>query len=154
MGTRGPIPNRTGDLSRERDANRDDRPPVTKGTLRNTEPWPADPDWSEFVQRVYGSLVTSGIADFYQDSDYAYAHIVMSELDTYRRKGTDRDGVPYPTHKPSGQMFQAIMSAVTSLGMTEGDRRRMRIELESPAEESDAEVLAIASYEDMLGVAK
>lgn len=96
----------------------------------------------------------SGIADFYQASDYAYAHIVFSELSVYRRKGVNREtGEEYPTHKPSGQMFQAIMSALTSLGMTEGDRRRMRIELESPAEESDAEILAIAEYEADLGLA-
>lgn len=170
MGARGPIGHRSGDLSRERDANRNNRPPVTKGALRDSVPWQPDPAWSDFTKRVYRSLMTSGIADFYQDSDWAAAHIIFSELDVYRHRAPMRrkndegkwedvldpatgEVVKLPYHKPSGQMFQAIWSALTSLGMTEGDRRRMRIELESPAEESNAEVLAIADYKADLGLA-
>lgn len=146
----GPIPNRTSDLSRERDANRNDRTPVTKGTLRPTSRPAPDSEWGNVALMAYNSLITSGISDFYQDSDWAYAWIVLSELDVYRRKGKMTDGTEYASHKPSGQMFAAIMSAMVSLGMTEGDRRRMRIELESPKEESDAEVLAIAEYANEL----
>jgi hypothetical protein len=43
---------------------------------------------------------------------------------------------------------------MTSLGATEGDRRRMRIELEKPQEEKkSASITAIDSYKKKLGAA-
>lgn len=153
----GPPPNRDSDLSRPRDrrgeAGGNAGIPATKGELKPVNRPAPDPDWAPVAKMAYDSLITSGMADFYQDSDWAYAWIVLSELDVYRRRGTDKDGNPYATHKPSGQMFQAIMSAMVSLGMTEGDRRRMRIELEDPKpEEEPATVLAIADYRKDLGL--
>ena len=170
MGTRGRVPNRSGDQAYARNVNRADRPPVTKGLLREVEPWDPDPEWPESLQRIWNSMAKSGQSDFYQESDWAYAHFVFEEMAAYRAKAPMRkknettgkweDVVDpetgevqfYPHHKMSGQMFQAIMSALTSLMLTEGDRRRARIELESKPEESDAEVLAIADYQAVLGV--
>lgn len=173
MGWTGPVPNKSTNLSRERDANRGGRPPVTKGQSIDAEPWPADPGWTEPLRRMWESLAQSGQASFYQASDWAYAWFVFDEVNVYRKpapvmitdpddprkkrriQSVDENGEPefYENHKPSGQMFQAIMSALSSLGMTEGDRRRMRIELEDKPEKDDAEVLAIAEYQDLLGVA-
>jgi hypothetical protein len=50
-------------------------------------------------------------------------------------------------------MLATIMQSMTSLGVTEGERRRMRIELESPKElETPASVTAIDTYRAQLGV--
>jgi hypothetical protein len=132
----GPVPNRSEDLSRERDANRGDRAPITQGEARKVTIPNADRDWHPIARRLWNSLKSSGQCDFYQDSDWAYAWHVMEELSLYKKAG-----------KRSSMMFQALDSAMTKLLVTEGDRRRARIELQAPEEEKpSAAVLALADY--------
>ena len=50
------------------------------------------------------------------------------------------------THKPSAQMFAAWSSAAAELGMTEGARRRMRIEIERKPVLASAAVTAMDEY--------
>lgn len=155
----GRIPDREENLARPRERKGSDQMSVTKGTLRPVTVPPPDPEWGHAALMLYSSLLSSGMADFYQDSDWAYAWVVISELDAYRKpapmreKGSDgkyRDVVIdgevqyYPTHKISGQMFQSLMSAMGVLGLTEGDRRRMRIELSEPDEgNEEAKILSL-----------
>jgi hypothetical protein len=52
-------------------------------------------------------------------------------------------------------MAQTLYSALGNLLVTEGDRRRVRIELQEPEEETTpASVLAIADYRQELGLAE
>lgn len=142
----GPIPNRSGDLSRERDANRSrgDRPTLTKGVAREAKIPGHDPKWERAVIRLYATTRTSGQADFYQSSDWSFFWIQCDLLDRVMK-----------SDRPSAQMVSAIMSSLASFGLTEGDRRRMRIELEAPQEETeDASVTAISDARKKLGVAK
>lgn len=95
---------------------------------------------------LWDSLLTSGQSDFYQDSDWAFAYSLCEDLTRYKEPLLDRDGNPY--FKRSGQMLQTIYSAMERLLVTEGDRRRVRVELVPPSdEEDDAAVLAIADYQ-------
>jgi hypothetical protein len=148
----GPVPNRTDDLSRARNANRANRPDVIKGVLRETHIPEPDPDWHPIATRIWNGLVNSGQSDFFQDSDWAFLFSVCEDLSAYKKPLITKDGVEY--HKRSGQMLQTIYSALERLLVTEGDRRRARIELTAPEPEGpEASVTAINSYRERLGVA-
>jgi len=141
----GPVPNRSEDLARPRERKGSDQVSVTKGELRPVHIPRADRTWHPIAKRFYNSLKTSGQSDFYQDSDWALAYSIADDLSYYKNPLINRDGEEY--HKRSGQMLQTIYSAMTNLLVTEGDRRRVRIELSAPVEEGDsAAILAIADY--------
>lgn len=137
----GPIPARDGALARPRSRNGRDRPAVTKGVLRPTSAPAPDKEWHPIAATLYKALSTSGQCDWYQDSDWAFAYSLCDDL-SYYKQATRR----------SGQMLQTIYSAFERLLVTEGDRRRVRIELHEPEEKSNAAVLAIADYQRDLGV--
>jgi len=141
----GPVPNRSEDLARPRERKGKDIVPVTKGTLRPVRIPAADRNWHPIARRLYNSLKTSGQRDFYQNSDWALAWSICEDLSVYKEPCHDRNGVEY--YKRSGQMLQTIYTAMERLLVTEGDRRRVRIELSAPEEEGEsAAVLAIADY--------
>lgn len=140
--TPGPIPNREADLARPRERNGKDVVPVTKGQARSTTVPDADPLWHPIAARLWQSLPTSGQADFYQDSDWAFAYSLCEDLSHYKK-----------SMKRSGQMLQTIYSAMERLLVTEADRRRVRIELHEPDDDAEpAAVLAIADYKRELGL--
>ncbi|MDH6462068.1 hypothetical protein M2302_002243 [Micromonospora sp. A200] len=144
MGKRGPIPNREDDLARPRERKGGDVEPITRGELRKVTIPHADPNWHPIARKLWDSLKTSGQADFYQNSDWAFAYSLCEDLSYYKSSG-----------KRSGQMLQSIYSAMERLLVTEGDRRRVRIELHEPEEEQvPASVIAIADYKAALGVAQ
>jgi hypothetical protein len=146
IGMSGPIPNRSEDLARPRERKGKDIVPVTKGQLRPVTRIPAaDKNWHPIAKRLYNSLKTSGQSDFYQDSDWMLAYSICEDLSVYKSPSFNRDGEEY--FKRSGQMLQTIYSSMERLLVTEGDRRRVRIELSAPAPEGEsATVLAIAAY--------
>jgi len=139
----GPIPNHSSDLSRDRDTNRGDRMPLTKGTLRPVVDVPgADEDWHPIARELYISAAESGQSDFYQKSDWLLWYSLCEDLSYYKTMG-----------RRSGQMLQTIYSTMTELLVSEGARRRARIELHDPEpEQDDAAVLALADYRSDLGV--
>lgn len=143
MGARGPVPNRSENLSRDRDSTRGgDRAPITKGTLRDVTIPEPDPAWHPIARMLWDSMIDSGQADFFQSSDWAYAFSVMDDLSLYKQ-----------STKRSSMMFAALESAFARLLITEADRRRARIELQAPPpDETPAAVLAIADYKEVLGV--
>lgn len=132
----GPAPNHSSDLSRERDANRGDRPELKHGEKRPVTIPHGDKDWHPAAVRLYNALKTSGQSDFYQNSDWAFAWSLCDDLSDYKNQG-----------RRSAQMAATIYSAFTSLLVTEGDRRRARIELTDAAEEKQpASVAAMDRY--------
>lgn len=156
MGQRGPVPNRDADLSRPRErrgaSGGDAGTPATKGLARTFTVPAADPKWHPIALMLWDSLWQSGQTDFYQQSDVAFAYSLCEDLSMYKSPSIDRNGEEY--HKRSGQMLQTIYSAMERLLVTEGDRRRVRVELEEPMpDETPAAVLAIADYKTALGAA-
>jgi hypothetical protein len=140
----GPVPNREADLARPRSRKGGDVQPVTKGEMRPVKVPNADRDWHPIARRLWDALKTSGQADFYQNSDWAFAFSLCEDLSYYKKSG-----------KRSGQMLQTIYSAFERLLVAEGDRRRVRIELQEPVDETDtAAVVAIADYKKDLGLAE
>lgn len=153
MGARGPVPNREADLARPRSRKGADQQPVTKGQMRKVTVPRADPEWHPIAKMLWEGMKKSGQADFYQQSDWAFAYSLCEDLSMYKNPLTAKDGTEY--HKRSGQMLQTIYSAMERLLVTEGDRRRVRIELQEPEPEgTPASVTAIADYKADLGLAE
>jgi hypothetical protein len=144
MGTRGPVPNRESDLARPRSRKgKEHAEPVTKGELRKVTVPTADSAWHPIARKLWDSLKTSGQADFYQNSDWAYAYSVCDDLSHFKKSG-----------QRSSMMAQVIYSAMSNLLVTEADRRRVRIELHEPeAGEDEASVTAINNARAKLGLA-
>lgn len=110
---RGPVPQRS-HQRRRRNKVEIDRAPSSTGKVLGPEP----PEWLGGLAREwYQSLRTSGQAIYYADSDWASALIVAKGIEAFEKR-------------PSAHMLTAVLSGLGSLAATEGDRRRLRIELE------------------------
>lgn len=140
MGSRGPVPNRSEDLSRDRDANRGDRPAITKGKSRPASVPEPDPTWHPIARLLWDATIESGQADFYESSDYAFLFSICDDVSYYKHMG-----------KRSGQMLASIYSAMENLLVTEGARRRVRVELQDDVEE-DAEVVDMDARRRQIGL--
>lgn len=140
----GPIPKRDAERTRR---NKDESGvSLAKGAALGGDPFPVKDHWHSMAVEWYQSLSESGIAAFYERSDWATAMIVAEELTHYFNSSTGRR---------SAQMLTALFSMMTSLGATEGDRRRMRIELEKPKPKLEsASITAIGDYKSKLASGK
>ena len=142
----GPIGKREAERTRRNKPENEGGVSLAKGTALGGDPFPAKDYWHPMATEWYKSLSESGIAAFYERSDWATAMIVAEELTHYLNTSTSRR---------SAQMLTALFSMMTSLGATEGDRRRMRIELEKPqAEIQSTGVTELANYKARLGAKK
>ena len=151
VGRRGPVPNNSEDLARDRSRNGRGTPPITPGVALPVEIPAPDPDWHAIARMLWDSLIRSGQHAFYQQSDWAYAYNLCEELSQYKKPNVDRNGNEYI--KRSGQMFVAIDSAMSKLLVTEADRRRVQIELKAPDSGEDPAADAVMEeYGEGLGV--
>ncbi|SDL27910.1 hypothetical protein [Streptomyces indicus] len=99
--------------------------------------------WHPIATDWYLSLQESGQAVFYQPSDWAMARYAAELMS--RGLSSDR--------APNGQYVAALNSVMASLLSTEGDRRRVRIELErkKPTGPQLAAVRPLDAYRDIAG---
>lgn len=145
MGARGPIGKRSeermGHRSKEEKSSITKAPSEPPGELPNLP----EPDalWHPIATDWYLSLRDSGQAAFYQPSDWAMARYAAELMS----RGLSGD------HPPNGQYVAALNSVMSSLLTTEGDRRRVRIELErKPTVKAvPASVTAIDDYRSSIG---
>lgn len=135
----GPIPKPEGSLKRPRSRKGKGEQSVVVGTRRPvTIALEPDPHWHDIAKTIFTSVATSGQADYYQDSDWAILYSLCEDISYYKSpsKGVSVNKLTGETHeyeKPrSGQMLQSIMSNLTDLLLTEGQRRRVRMELQEP----------------------
>lgn len=87
---------------------------------------------------LFVSLNGSGQREFYEASDWQMARIGCELLSRELGKG-----------RPSAQMIASVLSLFSSLLLTEGDRRRLRLELERSKpvdDDEDASVTALDGY--------
>lgn len=151
MGARGPIPERESNLARPRERKGSEEQSAKRGLLQPIAiDWQPDPEWSDATLNVWESASASGMADFYQDTDYAELWFICNELDVYTKPRVNtKTGELY--RKQSPEMVKALLTGLSNLGFTEGDRRRIRIELDAPEPEAQsASVTALHLYQGAL----
>src|SRR5699024_10003368 len=93
--------------------------PVPQPELRFEDPHPV-------VQDMWNSLAESGQAVFYEPSDWQYARFTLHFADKLLRSA-----------RPSSQMPAAATAALTDLLVSDGPRRRGRMEVERNTSEAD-----------------
>lgn len=142
------IPNRESDLARPRERKGSDEQGAKRGQLQPIQmEWLPNPEWDQMADMTWESAKCSGMADFYQDTDYAELWFICNELDKYSKMAW-KDGTP----RQSPEMVKALLQGLSNLGFTEGDRRRIRIELDAPEpEQASASVVALTLYQGALG---
>ncbi len=139
----GPVPQREDSLARPRSRKGKEIRPVTRGVMYEVTVPEPDPDWHPISLMLWEGIKTSGQSCYMQNSDWAWAWCLCEEMDKYKR-----------STKRSSMMAGILYSAMQGLLLTEGERRRVRIELHAPVEDSvPAAVLAIADYKRELGAA-
>lgn len=111
---------------------------ITKGQLRELRTdlfGPAD-NWHPNARKLWDATLSSGQTDYYQNSDLMVLYMLCDEWSEYL-KGVyvTKDGEV--RRKVNPIMLQTLNSILASLMLTEGDRRRARLELESGAEHDD-----------------
>lgn len=132
----GPVPKRS---EQRRRRNKDAGGEVTSaaGATQVDVP-PVEPGWHPLAVDWYESLAKSGQSAFYEPSDWATARFVAEAMSRNLNAG-----------RFSAQLFAAVMAASTTLLVTEGDRRRMRVELERASAVVDAdEEAAVAELDE------
>lgn len=98
------------------------------------EPHPMVEDW-------YESLRLSAQSRFYEPSDWEYARLAAFIMNNILNSA-----------RPSPEMFKALQSAMSNLLVTEGDRRRLRIEIArqpQKAQLDESEALIVSFKERM-----
>ena len=123
MGTRGPVPKHSEDRKRRNTPAVDAgvEKVVVESSVDISIPTP-DANWHPIALRLWDSLALSGQSRFYEPSDWALAYSLMDDL-TYYKFATKR----------SGQMLASIYAQMSSLLITEGDRRRVGTQANDPA---------------------
>jgi hypothetical protein len=145
-GSRGPVPSQSNQRRRRNkpDVVVDTAPSAMFGEVVVENAPKADDAWHPMAAEWFNSLARSGQAAFYEASDWAMARIAAQMMS----KLCEAD-------KPSAQMLASVLQLTSSLLATEGDRRRMRLELARGAqvdEDEQASVTAMADYQRKLQV--
>lgn len=118
MGVRGPV----GKRSDQRHGHRSqEENSVTKVAVGEgfVAPLPADPTWHPIARDWFEALANSGQSHFYEPSDWATARFVAHLMDEV-----------LSSPRTNGMLVSSIKSYMESLLTTEGDRRRVHVELE------------------------
>ncbi|MEN6548698.1 MAG: hypothetical protein ABFE07_21835 [Armatimonadia bacterium] len=176
MGTRGPIPKRDEERRRQ---NKPERPTETI-TAHGTVRAPAgDPDWCRRAKALWREAKRSPMAQYYEGTDWQAIAYLCDLMTTLFRPGkltprleaviTEAARLSQQQYgklakeenlylawmmappRPSAQMVAAMNSLMGNLGLTEGDRRRMRIEIKREKAPRLAAVTVMDTYKDAFG---
>jgi hypothetical protein len=134
MSTRGPVPKRS---DQRRRTNKPDVPLIQAEAGEHVTQPPAVAAWHPMAKEWYRALGRSGQCRFYEASDWAQARIAAEIASRMLQSA-----------RVSAPLLAAWLSMSTGLLTTEGDRRRMRIELSRGGVDEDA-VAAAAAVTDI-----
>lgn len=133
MGGRGPVPKRS---DQRRRTNAPERPIEKVPTRFQAEPPAADVEWHPVALAWYESLAKSGQSAFYEASDWATAFLITESMSRDLKPQfvglTDQGDLAYESIPLKGASLSAYLRAMAVLMVTEGDRRRLQVELEKP----------------------
>lgn len=132
MAATGPVPKRSN--QRRRRDSPDAIPLKTGAGDPDFQPDPANSKWHPVAKRWYESLARSGQSSFYEPSDWATAWMLAETMSRELRPRyvgfNEKTGEVVKVDMPiSGSSLTAILKGMNDLVITEGARRRMRIEL-------------------------
>jgi len=161
MGSRGPIPKREA----ERMGHSKPETPLDKVDAVGPVAIPkANAKWHPVAKHIYESLQPSGQAKFYEPSDWSTAYLLAESLSRdlnpqfvglSEKNSVMKDGTRTTETKPvmqrlplKGASLAAYLKGFAALGVTEGDRRRMGIEIDRRKVEKPAVVRKLADYRD------
>ena len=130
----GPVPKRS-DVRRR--VNKPEIEIATGGRGARVPVPAVDPEWHPIAARWFEALGESGQSEFYEPSDWAHAFLLTSVMS--RMLFAER---------LSAQLFASVDTASTRLMVTEGDRRRLRVELERRKKVDEDEEAAVASMQE------
>lgn len=140
-GATGPVPKRS-----DQKVRRNITEPITKipvvGEVEIPELGIHNPH--PLVVSLYDSMKDSGQARYYEPSDWEYARITLHFVNKLLK-----------TSKPSAMMLTAVNQMLSSLLLTEGERRRVRMEVErGPAQPAGVVIDAAEQFRQLLGVSQ
>jgi hypothetical protein len=149
MGRYGPIPKRASQRRRTPDAGTA-KITTAPGAAEVTVPT-ADPSWHRVAREWFDSLGESGQSVYYEPSDYAVAFIIAESMSRELKPQPILVGGRISMRKvpPKAASITAWLHAMTGLLATEGDRRRVRLELERPTGSDDGPLGDVAHLEDI-----
>lgn len=148
MGTRGPLGVKGLKRSKSRQAAMDAATTVGQIEVDVQAPYDPDPTWHPIAASTYDSVQRSGQAEFYTESDWTKLYLVCDQLSLNLKPsfvgfatdwkvvmvGGEEQLVKYD--RPisgvvpmNGATMNALQAMMASLGIAEGDRRRVGIEL-------------------------
>lgn len=108
-----PIPKRENQRRHRVPSPPTDQAPAGKVTV------PATPrDWHPLAKEMFNALKVSGQATFYEQSDWAFAKVTCARMSQLLIEGST-----------SGSAWSPVDAGLARLMATEGDRRRLRLEL-------------------------
>lgn len=140
MGSRGPVPKR----SDQRRRTNQDEGPIAKGpAARAVRPPSASREWQPLARDYFNSVKQSGQAEWYEPSDWQHLRVSCEVLSRMLESG-----------RLSAQLYAAWAADSARLLVTEGDRRRMRLELERAPDvnpDADAGVASMDEWRGRLG---
>ena len=154
MAEHGPIPKRSEERRRE---NKPSTPLDKVDAVGPVAIPKANPKWHPVAKRIYESLKSSGQWQFYEASDWAAAYLLAESLSRdLKVKVVGEDilsGKKFRDYEPlKGASLAAYLKGFAALGVTEGDRRRMGIEIDrKPQKPELAAVTVMDEYRDALG---
>lgn len=126
----GPVPKRSDQRIRR---NKDVIPIETVGVVGSVDVPPLGlDDPHPIISDLYLSLADSAQSRFYEPSDWQFARFTLHFADVLLK-----------SHRPSGQLLSTVQSMLTDLLVSEGARRRVRLEVER-SQTSGAAVLEVA----------
>lgn len=138
-GTHGPIPKRSDEGDRRTQARKVQQPGgiSTAPHGKHVTIPEIDDDWHPIAKMIWNGALEAGQAKFYESTDWAVLYNLCEDLSEYKKMG-----------RRSAQMLASINSMMTNLLLTEGDRRRVQIELDrrSDDELESAGVSIMAAY--------
>ena len=85
---------------------------------------PGSTEWHKDAKRLYMAAKKGQQAEWYEPSDWAYLHFVMTELTQHRETNS------------SGLMFATLHSMLADVLMTEGTRRQLDLDLGTAEEQN------------------
>lgn len=142
MGTRGPIPKRSDlRMGHPHEAqNPQDLTRVQVMGVVEAPPLGFEPD-HEIVTEIWESVKASGQSIFYEPSDWTMLKFWLMQLNNYL-SGTAK-----------ATMLDVIASNLSNFLLTEGDRRRMKMEIDRSGEAEALEKAHAEAYDNVIQLA-